>query len=66
MGMIDFNGVQREACLEYVPDAIVSNYVLVHVGFALNIISDTEAKETLDLLYQIISAGQDNDTSQNK
>lgn len=53
MGLIDFEGVTREACLEYVPDANLDDYVLVHVGFALNIISEQEAQETLDLLRQI-------------
>jgi len=66
MGMIDFTGVQRESCLEYVPDAEVGNYVLVHVGFALNVISDMEAKETLDLLYQITSSDQETDSNQIK
>ena len=53
MGKIDFGGVTREACLEYVPEAEIGNYVLVHVGFALNTISEHEAEETLELLRQI-------------
>lgn len=53
MGKIDFGGVTREACLEYVPEVKTGNYVLVHVGFALNTISEQEAEETLDLLRQI-------------
>lgn len=53
MGKINFEGVMREACLEYVPDADVDDYVLVHVGFALNVISEKEAQETLALLREI-------------
>ena len=53
MGLIDFSGVQREACLEYVPEAQVGDYTLIHVGFALNLVSEQEAQETLDLLRQI-------------
>lgn len=53
MGKLDFGGVTREACLEYVPEAQVGDYALIHVGFALNLISEEEALETLDLLRQI-------------
>ena len=53
MGKVDFGGVTREACLAYVPEAQVGDYTLIHVGFALNLISEEEALETLDLLRQI-------------
>jgi hydrogenase expression/formation protein HypC len=55
MGKIDFGGALRETCLEYVPEAKVDDYVIVHVGFALSILSEKEAKETLDLLNEILS-----------
>ncbi len=53
MGKIDFGGVTREVCLSYMPEAVVGDYALIHVGFALNLISEEEAKETLELLRQI-------------
>jgi hydrogenase expression/formation protein HypC len=53
MGSIDFGGVTREACLAYGPEAKIGDYTIIHVGFALNIISEGEAQETLDLLRQI-------------
>jgi hydrogenase expression/formation protein HypC len=53
MGKIDFGGVTREACLAYVPEAQVGDYTIIHVGFALNVISETEALETLQLLREI-------------
>jgi hydrogenase expression/formation protein HypC len=53
MGRIDFGGVIREACLEYVPEAEVGEYVVVHVGFAISQLSEEEAKETLELLREI-------------
>ena len=53
MGSIDFGGVTREACLAYVPEAKIGDYTIIHVGFALNIISEGEAQETLDLFRQI-------------
>ncbi|MFA9404692.1 MAG: HypC/HybG/HupF family hydrogenase formation chaperone [Anaerolineales bacterium] len=55
MGKIDFGGVIRESCLEYVPDANVGEYVIVHVGFAISLLSEEEANETLELLREIIN-----------
>lgn len=53
MGKVDFGGVVRETCLAYIPDAQIGDYTIVHVGFALNIIDEAEAKETLALLDEI-------------
>ncbi len=53
MGKIDFGGVTREACLEYVPEAVIGDYTIIHVGFALNIISESDAMETLAMLDEI-------------
>lgn len=53
MADVDFGGVVREVCLEYVPEARIGDYCLVHVGFALNLLSETEALETLALLDEI-------------
>jgi hydrogenase expression/formation protein HypC len=53
MGKIDFGGVVREACLEAIPDALVGQYTIIHAGFALNILSEEEAEETLTLLREI-------------
>lgn len=61
MGKIDFDGVTREVCLAYVPEAKVGDYALIHVGFALNLVSESEAQETLALLKQITDIEQDLD-----
>jgi len=53
MGKVDFGGVYREACLEYVPDAQVGDYTVIHVGFALNRLNEQEAQESLALLKVI-------------
>jgi hydrogenase expression/formation protein HypC len=53
MGKIDFGGVIREACLTYVPEAKVGDYTIIHVGFALNLIDEKEAMDTLALLDEI-------------
>ena len=53
MGKIDFNGVTREVCLAYVPEAKVGDYTIIHVGFALNLLDEAEALETLRLFDEI-------------
>jgi hydrogenase expression/formation protein HypC len=53
MGKIDFGGVQREACLEYVPEANVGDYTVIHVGFAISRLSEEEAMASLEILQQI-------------
>jgi hydrogenase expression/formation protein HypC len=58
MGMADFGGVRREVCLTYVPEAKVDSYVLVHVGFAISVISEEEARETRELLEEIGLVGE--------
>jgi hydrogenase expression/formation protein HypC len=59
MGKIDFGGVTREACLAYVPEAKLGDYTVIHVGFALHIISEQEAQETLALLREIAAMGEE-------
>jgi hydrogenase expression/formation protein HypC len=54
MGKVDFGGVVREACLEYVPEAKQGDYVVVHVGFAISMLSEEEAQETLAMLREIV------------
>ena len=53
MAPVDFGGVSREVCVDYVPDAKVGDYCLVHVGFALNLLTPEDAQETLGLLRDI-------------
>ena len=48
MCKVDFGGVTREACIEALPEAKVGDYTIVHAGFALNLLSEEEAQETLD------------------
>ena len=53
MARVDFGGVVRKACLAYLPEAKVGDYVLVHVGFAISRLDEAAALETLELLAQI-------------
>ena len=43
MGHVNFGGILKEACLAYVPEATVGDYVIVHVGFALSRVDEAEA-----------------------
>ncbi len=53
MAKIDFGGVVREACIETLPEAVIGDWTIVHAGFALNLLSETEAQETLDALREL-------------
>ena len=48
MGRLDFGGIQKDACLAYVPDAKVGDYTIVHVGFALSLIDEESAQASLN------------------
>jgi len=49
MAQVDFGGIAKEVCLEYLPDTAVGDYVLVHVGFAIQRLDERSARETLAL-----------------
>jgi hydrogenase expression/formation protein HypC len=60
MSKVDFGGIAREACLVYLPEAEVGDYVLVHAGFAISKVDAEEAARTLQLLEEL---GQFDETS---
>lgn len=53
MAKVDFGGVVRNTCIEYLPDAKVGDYVVVHVGFAISTIDAEEAARTYQLLEEM-------------
>lgn len=53
MAKIDFGGVIRSACIEAIPEAKIGDYTIIHAGFALNVLSEAEAMDTLNLLQEI-------------
>lgn len=59
MGKIDFGGVTREVCLAYVPEAQIDDYAVIHVGFAISLLSEEEAEETLTLLREIANVEEE-------
>ena len=56
MGRVDFSGVVKDSCLEFVPDAAAGDYVFVHLGFAINRIDAEEALQTVSLLNEMEAA----------
>lgn len=63
MGSVDFGGVSREICLDYVPEANVGEYVLIHVGFAISLLDEQEAMARLDMLREMAELEDDLDAS---
>ncbi len=47
MGEVDFGGVKKDVCMQYIPDITVGEYVMVHVGFAIQRMDEMAAQETL-------------------
>jgi hydrogenase expression/formation protein HypC len=56
MAKVDFGGAVREACLEFVPEAQVGDYTVIHVGFAISRLSEEEAQASLKLLRAVMEA----------
>ena len=53
MGKVDFGGVVKEACLEYLPDIQVGDYTIIHVGFGISRLDEQEAQQTLQMLREM-------------
>jgi hydrogenase expression/formation protein HypC len=63
MGMVSFGGIQKQVCLEWVPDVAVGKYVIVHVGFAISTMDEEEAQETLDILNSMGEVANDGENT---
>ena len=59
MAKVEFGGIRKEICLAYVPEAVVGDYVIVHVGFAISRVDEKEAEEIFSYLEQIGEAGRE-------
>ena len=53
MAKVEFGGIRREACLEYLPEANVGDFVMVHVGFAISKVNAEEAARTYQYLEEM-------------
>ncbi len=58
MGRVSFGGVIKEVSLAYVPEAVVGDYVIVHVGFALSRVDEAEAMQVFSYLEAMGDLGE--------
>jgi hydrogenase expression/formation protein HypC len=58
MGRVNFGGILKEACLAYVPEVKVGDYVIVHVGFALSRVDESEAHKVFEYLKEMQDLGE--------
>ena len=53
MGKVSFGGITKNVCMEWLPEASVGDYVIVHVGFALSKVDEKEALETIKMIEEM-------------
>ena len=53
MGKVDFGGVVKETCLEFLPDIQVGDYTIIHVGFGISQLDEEEAQRTIEMLLEM-------------
>ena len=58
-GRVLFGGIARQVCLDFVPEARVNDYVMVHVGFAISVVQQEEAERTYTLLEGMGPLGEE-------
>lgn len=58
MARVDFGGVYQRACLEYMPDTAVGDYVIIHVGFAISKVDEREARQVFEFLEAMGELGE--------
>jgi hydrogenase expression/formation protein HypC len=56
---VEIGGIVRRISLELTPEARVGDYAIVHTGYAINILDQEEAEETLKLLEEIAAVGEE-------
>ena len=53
MGTVDFGGATRRICLAYAPEAAIGDYVIVHAGFAISVLDQAAAAESLQYFEEL-------------
>jgi hydrogenase expression/formation protein HypC len=53
MAKVDFSGIIKEICVQWLPEVKAGDYILAHVGMALNILDEDEALETISLIREL-------------
>jgi hydrogenase expression/formation protein HypC len=60
MAKVSFGGVSKDVCIQWLDDVKIGDYVLVHVGFALNKIDEKDAEETIRILREMSDIEEEN------
>ncbi len=55
---VDIGGVSRKVSIALTPEARIGDYVLLHTGYAINVLDEDEARETLEILERLVAAGE--------
>lgn len=63
LGSVEFGGIRKQIGLDFVPEVQPGQYVIVHAGFAINVLDEAEADETLRLLREVAAAAAEEDRS---
>jgi hydrogenase expression/formation protein HypC len=53
MGRVNFGGIEKDVCLAYLPDIVVGDYTIVHVGFAITKVDEDAAHKTLEMFREL-------------
>ena len=59
MGIFDYGNVQNNACLTCVPEIEIGDYAIVHVGFAISILNEEEARKSFEAWEELIRCAED-------
>jgi len=62
MGKVSFGGIQKNVCMEWLPEAGIGDYVIVHVGFALSKVDEQEALDTIRMIEEMADGLDELDT----
>jgi hydrogenase expression/formation protein HypC len=66
MGKVDYAGIVKTVCLEYIPEIKIGEYTVVHAGFGLSIIDEEEAAKSYEAWEELLSIGPDQSRKSNE
>ena len=64
MCKVNFNGVIQDVCIEAIPEAKIGDYIYVHAGFAINLLSEEEAQASLEAWAELAQAIEEEERKQ--
>ena len=64
--IIEIGGIRREASLQLTPEAKIGDYVLLHTGYAIAVLDEAEARETIALIEEVAKFGEAEEAEEDK